>query len=590
MSTQRVTIEQLRAERETYFTGCLKIRTKSSKLEPFVMKPEQRRLAAVIEHERRNGRAPRIIVLKSRQVGISTFSQAELFWNVHMNPLVQALVLAHKIESAEYLFNMSRRFYSQLPEGLRSKTKHETKRMLHFEDNDSALQVEVAGQVRGYTAQLLHLSELAFWASQQDTYTAVMQTVPDDTHSLVIIESTPNGVGDLFHTLWVEAEQGRNGFVPFFSPWFEEPTYTKPAWFGVDDLSEREMAMLKAHDLTLDQIAWYRFTLSNKCGGDQDKMDQEYGTDPHSCFLASGRKVFDTDGIRHYSMMVPPHVPEESLPAPVEIEPGAKPRTPLLIPTRGGRLIVFRPPEARHLHVVGADIGEGDRGSDPSGLVDLNRHTLNLDAVWHGRTPPEVLAHYAVRMCWLYNEALLIWEANQHGILFGHVIEQLGYTNIYFRRTSEESVARRVTDKPGYYTSKLTRGHIFNCAREYVRNRSGLIQHPALVREMSEAYYDEKNQVQHPAGGTTDLLVGLGLAIIGHKGSHDGTLEPLPMEKIRDAIYALRERRARASMGQLTDRDTDHISGMTVDELEELDQIEEQRARARARVGLGGMR
>ncbi|NDJ15521.1 MAG: hypothetical protein EBY17_30830, partial [Acidobacteriia bacterium] len=102
---RKVTIADLKSDRELYFRTCLKIRPKSGgTLVPFVLRPAQQRLSKVIDSERAAGRPPRIMVLKARQQGFSTFGEAEIFRNCHLKPNRQALVAAHKADSSEYLF------------------------------------------------------------------------------------------------------------------------------------------------------------------------------------------------------------------------------------------------------------------------------------------------------------------------------------------------------------------------------------------------------------------------------------------------------------------------------------------------------
>lgn len=138
------------------------------------------------------------------------------------------------------------------------------------------MQVEVAGESRGFTAQAVHLSELGFVEDASTLLTAIMQTVPDTVESLVVIESTANGIGNEFHNLWVKAKANRNEWVALFVPWFDEPTYRHRTKRTIDDLNDEERHRVEAYGLDMEQIEWWRRTLENKCFGDLDKMTQEY--------------------------------------------------------------------------------------------------------------------------------------------------------------------------------------------------------------------------------------------------------------------------------------------------------------------------
>ncbi len=80
---------------------------------------------------------------------------------------------------------------------------------------------------------MVHASEFAFWpGDKRETWIGVMQAVPAERGTLVIIESTANGF-DEFHELWEAAVNGESDFVPMFFPWYELPEYRKPAEPGL---------------------------------------------------------------------------------------------------------------------------------------------------------------------------------------------------------------------------------------------------------------------------------------------------------------------------------------------------------------------
>jgi len=586
----KVTWEALRKDRELYFRSCLRIRPKEGEsLVPFVMRDPQRRLIEAIEHERRRGRPPRIIILKSRQVGFSTLSQAEIFRTAHTKSNRMALVVAHKAESAVTLFDMSRRFYDNLPKAVQPKLKYNAKRILHFKDNDSSIQVEVAGESRGFMAQLLHVSEFAFVPKQQELLTAILQTVPRTKESLVIIESTPNGVGDVFHEMWVKAKRGKSSWVPFFVPWFEEPTYQlddDQHKLRVEDLSERDAAMMRTYNLSLGQMAWYVKVREDDCNGDQDVMDQEYPTDDQSCFLASGRKVFDTEGLRHY-IEVSETVSRENPAKDVELDwnPADK-RGPTIREVKGGRWNIYEKPIPRHMYIAAADISSGDPGADPTPIVIGNQHTLGLAAEFYSRTPPDLLWRQAQTAGYWYNTAKMAPEANNHGILFIHEMMRDQYPNVYYRRVNEDSVAGKVSDKPGVWTSGSTREALYNLGRRFVRERSGIVHSLRMVKEWASLHYDEQDRVDHPKGEHDDLAMAWNLFLYVHAGGYDHTLEPLPLSVVSRAPDLYREVRSRQAMGQSID-DID-LGGMTMEEIEQYDALEARRLEARMRTGLEG--
>lgn len=586
-----VTADDLYGNRELYFKTCLKIVPKNaSGMIPLTLKKEQQRLAKIIDSERQAGRGPRIVVLKSRRIGASTFAEAELFKECHLKPLKQALVVAHKAESAQTIFDMSKRFYDHLPEGMKPPTKYSTKRLIHFDHNDSKMQVEVAGESRGFTAQYLHISELAFMDEAETLMTAILSTVGDDPNTLVIAESTPNGIGNYFHNLWVNAKAGRNSWVPFFSPWYEDETYRMAPWFEEKDLSPDDLKRMHDHGLSLEQMAWYMNVRQNNFLGDQDKMDQEFATDDRSCFLASGRKVFDTEGLKHYTECFDKTVADLEIPDDCEIDPNpADKKAPTVRKVQRGRWKIYREPQPRHLYVVGVDPASGDPGGDWTPIVVLNQHTLGIDAVGRLRVPPEILAKQVEQISWWYNTAKVAGEANNHGLLFfDELIRRLKYPNIYYRKVSEESVSWKIGDKPGVWMSGANREGLFNLVRRYVREKSGVCVDSEIIREWQELYYDDTNRVDHPKGGSSDFTAAMAMALYVHSGSLDATLQPLDPDVVKNVTKAYRESVVKKSMGIPHD-DVD-LAGLTMDEIQKLDDMTQARDKARKKFGIGGYR
>jgi hypothetical protein len=591
----RVSNADLAQNRDLYFRLCLKIRPKKGgELIPFVMRPSQRRLAQVIDAERAAGRPPRIMILKARQQGFSTFGEAELFRDCHLKKNQQALVAAHKAESSEYLFGMAQRFYDNLPERIKPKRRYNTKRVIHFAHNNSRMQVEVAGESRGFTGQRVHISEAAFIENADDFFNAILQVVPDEVDSLVIAESTANGVGNWFHNNWVAAVHGQNDWVPFFVPWFEDPTYQRRAIYAVEELADKDREKMARYKLTLEQMAWYVWTRTNKCSGDQDKMDQEYPCNDADCFLASGRKVFDTEGLRHYIEASEYAGRENKIPDDCEIDfnPADK-KNPIVRMVKGGRWKIYVPPIARHMYIFGWDLSEGDPGSDWSPGVALNQHTLGIDAIYYARTPPDLCARQAAAAAWWYNGGRIAAEANNHGIEFhAELIKHIQYPNIQMRRVSETSVAGRFTDKPGVWTSGENRTNLVNLVRRYVREKSGECLDPRMIREWQTLYYDKMSsgvdRVDHPDGEFMDLTMAMAMALYSHSGGFENTLEPLPLAVIQTAPGLYREILARQSMGK-SSSDID-LGVMTFDEIAKLDDYATRRDQARQRNGLGGFR
>jgi len=367
-------LERSRTDRDFYFRNAIKIKSKEGrKIIPLEMRPAQRELLELIDRVSAQGKAPRIVILKARRLGFSTIMCAETFRRIHLWPHQQALMVAHKTDLTDTLFDSLHLMHSELPPPIKPEKRYSNKRLIHLDANNSRVQVEVAGEARGHTAQILHLSELAFVDDAKTLMTAVLATIADDPNTLVVIESTPNGIGNEFHTIWTRAQSGKSEWVPFFVPWFKDASYSRPAWFDLEELGARtdEAGMraaeiVKLHGISLDQAAWWLYTLENMYFGDLDSMEQEMATDPFSCFLASGSKVFDREGLKHYFSLsgYDPELHEtsddrqarlvdtDSRYHEIEAVPGDK-KHPKVYPQKGGKLWIIRPPKPRNKYIWG---------------------------------------------------------------------------------------------------------------------------------------------------------------------------------------------------------------------------------------------
>ena len=165
----------------------------------------------------------RVIILKARQQGLSTYVGGYLYFSVSQQPARKAMVITHHADSTRALFDMTKRFHEHCPEILKPHTKYSSRREITFDVLDSAYVVSTAGGDsigRGETLTHVHASELAFWSKTQaeDNWNGLIQAVPNEPGTAVFVESTANGVNGQFYDLWKGAVEGTNGYVPVFIP------------------------------------------------------------------------------------------------------------------------------------------------------------------------------------------------------------------------------------------------------------------------------------------------------------------------------------------------------------------------------------
>jgi hypothetical protein len=276
---------RLRSDLEYFAQHSLRLRPKAGPLEPFRFNAAQRKLHQVIEEQKAKTGRVRVVVLKARQLGVSTYT-ARLYHRTINNPGLRTIIIGHERRASSNLFDLVRRFHDNMPEDQRPHTGTSNAQELIFDKIDSGYLVSVAtheGAGRSATAQLLHASECAFWENLPLQMAALLQTVPDLNGTEIIIESTANGYND-FHSLWRKAEAGESEFLPVFLPWSLDAGYARELPEGfVMDSEESKLADL--HKLTAQQMAWRRNKISQL--GSAEFFNQEYPLDPASAFISS---------------------------------------------------------------------------------------------------------------------------------------------------------------------------------------------------------------------------------------------------------------------------------------------------------------
>jgi hypothetical protein len=274
----------------TYAEANLKIRTKLGTIQPLKLNAAQLYVNKRAEEMKRRKGYVRMIVLKGRQQGISTFITARFYWLTSQRAGLRAFILTHEMGATDNLFAMTSRFHEHCPEELRPATKALNAKELTFASLDSSYGVGTAGNKAvgvSQTIQLFHGSEVALWPNADDHVTGIMQAVPLAPGTEVWLESTSRGMGNLFYLEVQKAIRGEGEFEFCFVPWFWQDEYRVPS-LGEMVLDSEEAALVEAYGLDNDQIAWRRLKVVEM---GPDKFRQEYPVTPEQAFEVSGPNV-----------------------------------------------------------------------------------------------------------------------------------------------------------------------------------------------------------------------------------------------------------------------------------------------------------
>lgn len=511
--------KKLKDDFRFYSKAALKIRTKKGEIQPLVLNTAQGILQEAIDEEMKSRGYIRIIILKARQQGLSTHVGGYLYFTVSQNIARKALVVTHLAESTKALFDMTKRFHDNCPELLRPATKYSSRRELAFSGLDSSYVVATAGGesiARGETLSHLHASELAFWPKNtaKENWNGLIQAVPEEKGTAVFIESTANGLGNLFHELWKGAVDGTNGYRPVFIPWFLDPAYRSPCEEPLDHTPEEEDLIAK-YDLDDDQLMFRRKRIAQTS---RELFQQEYPANPDEAFLTTGAPVFNPEQLM--KLMEKAREPEARLSL-IGDEWEHQPR---------GELVQYYPHVAGEVYYIGADIAMGGGKGDYSVAQVLDSKKRQV-AVWRSNYfDPDYLAVILDKLGRYYNEALIIPENNAHGILTcARLGKDYAYPNVYMV-TEVDKLTERESVQIGFRTTVKTKPLIIDQLRAAIRDGELALNDKTTIREMLSFIVTESGSLEAEPGCHDDCV--MSLAMVNH--IHEGKFKPV---EVTDDFY-----------------------------------------------------
>lgn len=300
--TDRLTYNSARAMHEKlnndlpfFARHCLFIKPKVGDIHPFEFNKAQNYLHRRIEEQKARTGKVRILIVKGRQQGCSTYVAARFYHSATRHKGKSVYILSHEAATTTKLFNIVKRYHEYMPEPAKPATAKYNDRSIIFSVN-SEYTVGTAGNKntgRGGTVQLLHCSECAFYDNTDELQTGLLQSVADLPGTEIIMESTANGMGNYFHQMCVSAMKGESEYELVFIPWFWQPEYYKepPADFEATD-EEKELSAL--YGLNDGQLYWRRMKIASLSGGEW-KFKQEYPCTPEEAFVSSGDSMISSE-------------------------------------------------------------------------------------------------------------------------------------------------------------------------------------------------------------------------------------------------------------------------------------------------------
>lgn len=532
MTKEELFIWKCHNDRPWYIENFLKIRDKKSQLVPFKLNNGQLIVLDLIRKCEEEGKLKRFIVLKARQMGMSTLFEGLIFHDTSTNTFKNSMIIAHEDKATQNLFSMSKLYLDELPDVIRPMVKYSNEKALTFENpsNDisdkknnpglrSKITVATAGTAeagRSATIHNLHASEVAFFADAKTTMLGLLQSIPDEMNTLVVLESTANGVGDYFHDLWQKATKGENEFIPVFLPWFIDPGYTRA--FRTD--AEREQLINEVHaktrdvsgntvdtyeyglmtknSLSYEQLNWRRYTIANKCQGDEMLFMQEYPSTAEEAFISSGRPKFSIKSLKKYQT-----VQKEPVRGYLNMDEEGNVS---FFEDEKGYISIWQKPESNTFYCIGGDVAEGLAHGDYSCGVVGNPETFDIVAMWHGHIDPDLFGIELIKLGKYYNEAYIGVENNNHGLTTLTTIRKNEYWNLFFSKTYDK-ISDAITQKLGWTTSPRTKPLMIDKLAEFVREYYIGIYSELIISEMFTYVIEDNGKTNAQSGCHDDTVM-----------------------------------------------------------------------------------
>jgi hypothetical protein len=523
----------------------------TGELVPFQLNNVQRILHFRCEEQKKRTGFVRQVVLKPRRSGLSTYCLARFFRAALLGMNMRIAIIAHDEPTTITLFNMVRLMFKHYPKPLRPKEGYSGKRELSFSDLNVRFRLGTAGgsDIVGDQIRHLHCSEVSRWGDSATDYAgALLRNVAIAEGTEVILESTARGMGGYFYDSFWSAANGesKGGWEATFFPWYVFDDYQLP--FGSEEEQEqfresigkdlryggeeeeRLLEEIVTYDLgsegivsfkpTLENLKWRRLSIDVNCQGSLDQMHQDYPTSSREAFLASGRMVFDRDIVERIRQRVEKRKAPERYTVPTNRYDNSKFSPEYRMePHVNGELEVYTEPIPQREYRIGVDVAEGievnDRDTDWSVAVVMDAHTYEQVAMLRSRIDPDQLAWKLVTLAQYYNEAMLIVERNNHGLVtLRSLLDKHHYTKLYNEFRLDERGQKR-TKRVGFLTTIKSRPQLIDTVRELLREEEILLHNKVLVDELQTFVTLPNGREAATAGAHDDCVMALALACWG---------------------------------------------------------------------------
>lgn len=398
------------------------------------------------------------IVVKGRQLGLSTLVAAYAVWIALFQKDKNILIIATKLQIAQNFIKKTKTIINNLPTWLvLPSVTANNKQLIEFSHGSTIKAIPTSEDAgRSEALSLLIVDEAAFVRDFDTLWTGLYPTL--STGGRAILLSTPNGVGGQYYKLYKDAEANINEFKSIKLNWDVHPERDQE-WFDKE-----------TKNLSIRQIA------------------QEYLCD----FASSGETFLGDDDLKWLYTQI---------------------RLPI---TREGfdrNVWVWKQPLSEHKYVMSGDVARGD-GKDFSAFHIIDLMTGEIVAEYKGKIAPDRFGDLLSDFGLKYNKALLCPENNSFGYATIIRLRDLNYPKMYYQRSNAVYIGDYVppgdTTTAGFSTSGKSRSLILTKLEELIRNKQ-IISYSSRFYDELKTFVWNDNRVQAMKGENDDLVMSLAI-------------------------------------------------------------------------------
>lgn len=431
-------------------------------------------------------RGHRDIILKGRQMGLSSGVMAGNAHIVFTTPYTRMAIITHNQDTSEFLMQVIHRFYNNLPKEIKPKADWASGARLRLPVMDCYIYIDSAESKAigiGHGLNIAHMSEVSRWPEQKanDLFAGISQTVPAGGY--ITLESTPKGRGGLFHRLYSAAKKGDLEYKTFFYPWWWDENY-KIAVDGHIEWTREERQLMNNFGLQPEQIAFRRLKIKEL----GDLFYQEYPENDVDCWLSNDVSVFDGIAVRRYLQQIQPGRVE-------------------------GTCTIWKDVIGGEKYVIGADTAAGTEKGDYSVGAVLRVRTNEYVARIRGKLPPDIFAQELMKMGQRYNMAQIGVERIMHGHSVISTLLNSGYPSIYYHNDYDRIMDGEIAlSNPGWVTSSKTKPLMINTLNTALRSGDVSLWSENFLMEASGMVWDGE-KAKASWGGYDDEVIAVAIAL-----------------------------------------------------------------------------